>query len=87
MPNGNNVARAEALALALGTGLLRRKVPSARAVVPPPRIILGWQLQRFLRRRAAAERERRRRRRLAAGLALVTAGALVTGARAVAKRH
>jgi len=87
MPNGNKVARAEGLALALGTGLLRRKVPGARAVVPPPRIILGWQLQRLLRRRAAAERERRRRRRLAAGLAVVTAGALVTGARVVAKRH
>jgi hypothetical protein len=87
MPNGRNVARAEVLALALGSGLLRRKVPSARDVVPPPRIILGWQLQRILRRRAAAERERRRRRRLAAGLALVTAGALVTGARAAAKRH
>jgi hypothetical protein len=87
MPNGRNVARAEVLALALGSGLLRRKVPSARAVVPPPRIILGWQLQRILRRRALAERERRRRRRLAAGLALVTAGALVTGARAAAKRR
>jgi hypothetical protein len=87
MRNDKNAARVEALALALGTGLLRRKVPAARAVVPPPRILLGWQLQRLLRSRAEAERQRRRRRRLVAALTVVTAGALVSGARVAAKRH
>jgi hypothetical protein len=80
-------ARAEAVALALATGTLRALLPGLRPVVPPSRIVLGWQLRRLALRRAAEKRERERRRRLATAAAVAMFGAALAGARALATRR
>jgi len=83
----DTVARAEAVALALGTHALRRLLPGLSPVVPPPRVVLSWRLQRLALRRAAEQRAHERRRRLAAAAAVATFGVTLAGARAAASRR
>jgi len=85
--SGDSVNGAEALAIALVADGLRRAFPRIRSVVPPPRIVLGWQVRRLAQRHAEQQRQRERRRRLVAAAAISAAGAALVGARAVATRH
>jgi hypothetical protein len=80
-------ARAEGVALALVTDVVRGLLPGLKPILPPSRVVLGWQLRRLALRRAAERRERERRRRLAAVAAVATFGAVLAGARALATRR
>lgn len=78
------VARAEAVALALGTQTLRILLPGLRPVVSPLRVVLSWRLWRLALRQEAVRRERERRRRLVAAAAVGAFGATLAGARLAA---
>jgi hypothetical protein len=87
--NGHSylAARAEAVALALVSDAVRGLLPGLRPIVPPSRVVLGWQLRRLALRRAAERKEQERRRRLAAVAAVATFGVVLAGARALAARR
>lgn len=84
---GEAAGRAEAVAFALSAQAVRRLLPALRPVVPPPRAVLSWRLERLARSRAAERRARERRRRLAGAAAAATVVAALAGARAAASRR
>jgi hypothetical protein len=78
--------RTEALAAALFTQLLRRLFPSLRAILPPPRDLLVWQLRRRALQRAEEQRKRERRRKVALATTGVALGAALAAARVLSRR-